>query len=182
MRYVGSSQTRDQTSVPCIGRQSLNQWVTRKGLHFILTLELTFHVLSLVNLELAFAHGIYFLNMMIYFLYMMIYFLYDLFSLYDDLFSWWFIFFIWWVSFPNTVCYTKQLAFPQSFWEGPAVPQPLFELSGLFVSVFVCSCTKHTSFITVIINVLVYNREKLSLYSSFLDSYGFLNSSLYISE
>ena len=70
MWYVGSSQTRDQTHVPCVGRQILNHWVTRKALHFIWTLELTVHVLSLVNLELAFAHGIYFL--------------YDLFSLYDE--------------------------------------------------------------------------------------------------
>ena len=27
-RYVGSSQTRDQTHVPCIGRQILNYWTT----------------------------------------------------------------------------------------------------------------------------------------------------------
>ena len=27
--HVGSSQTRDQTHVPCIGRQILNQWTTR---------------------------------------------------------------------------------------------------------------------------------------------------------
>ena len=35
--HVESSQTRDQTSVPCIGRQILNHWTTRKvpkPLHF----------------------------------------------------------------------------------------------------------------------------------------------------
>ena len=31
-RHVGSSQTRDQTRVPCIGRQILNHWTTREVL------------------------------------------------------------------------------------------------------------------------------------------------------
>ena len=34
--YVGSSQTRDQTHVPCIGRQILNHWATREIPHFSL--------------------------------------------------------------------------------------------------------------------------------------------------
>ena len=29
-RHVGSSWTRDQTSVPCIGRRILNHWATRE--------------------------------------------------------------------------------------------------------------------------------------------------------
>ena len=29
-QHVGSSQTRDQTHVPCTGRQSLNHWTTRE--------------------------------------------------------------------------------------------------------------------------------------------------------
>ena len=29
-RLVGSSQTRDRTRVPCIGRRILNQWTTRE--------------------------------------------------------------------------------------------------------------------------------------------------------
>ena len=32
LRYVGSSQTRTQTGVPCIGRQILYHWTIRKGL------------------------------------------------------------------------------------------------------------------------------------------------------
>ena len=34
--HVGSSQTRDLTSVPCIARQTLNHWTTRKALFGIL--------------------------------------------------------------------------------------------------------------------------------------------------
>ena len=30
-RHVGSSQTRDQTSVPCIGRWILKQWTIREA-------------------------------------------------------------------------------------------------------------------------------------------------------
>ena len=36
---VGSSQTRDQTHVSCIGRQILNHWITRGALFFIFLLE-----------------------------------------------------------------------------------------------------------------------------------------------
>ena len=32
LRHVGSSQTRDRTSVPCIERQILNNWTTREAL------------------------------------------------------------------------------------------------------------------------------------------------------
>ena len=32
--HVGSSQTRDQASVPCIGRQILNHWPTQKVLNY----------------------------------------------------------------------------------------------------------------------------------------------------
>ena len=31
LRHVGSSQTRDRTYVPCIGRWILNQWTTREA-------------------------------------------------------------------------------------------------------------------------------------------------------
>ena len=39
---VGSSQTRDQTRVPCFGRQILNNWATREatGAILIATYEL----------------------------------------------------------------------------------------------------------------------------------------------
>ena len=30
LQHVGSSQTRDQTGVPCIGRWILNHWTTRQ--------------------------------------------------------------------------------------------------------------------------------------------------------
>jgi len=30
-RHVGSSQTRNQICVPCIGRQILNRWTTREA-------------------------------------------------------------------------------------------------------------------------------------------------------
>ena len=30
-QHVGSSQTRDQTHVPCIGRSVLSHWTTREG-------------------------------------------------------------------------------------------------------------------------------------------------------
>ena len=34
-RHVGSSWTRDQTSVPCVARQTLNHWITREAqIHF----------------------------------------------------------------------------------------------------------------------------------------------------
>ena len=36
---VGSSQTRDQTHVSCIGRRILNHWITRGALFFIFLLE-----------------------------------------------------------------------------------------------------------------------------------------------
>ena len=33
--HVGSSWTRDQTSVPCVARQTLNHWITREAqIHF----------------------------------------------------------------------------------------------------------------------------------------------------
>ena len=35
-RHVGSSQTRDLTCVPCIGRQILSIWATREVLEFSL--------------------------------------------------------------------------------------------------------------------------------------------------
>ena len=34
LRHVGSSQTRDQTCVPCIGRWILNHWMTREVLQW----------------------------------------------------------------------------------------------------------------------------------------------------
>ena len=37
LQHVGSSHTRDQTCVPCIGRQILNHWNTREVLALLLT-------------------------------------------------------------------------------------------------------------------------------------------------
>ena len=36
-RHVGSSQTRNQTRVPCIGRQILYHWASRKALFLLLS-------------------------------------------------------------------------------------------------------------------------------------------------
>ena len=36
LRHVGSSRTRDSTSVPCIDRQILNHWTTGKSLIVVL--------------------------------------------------------------------------------------------------------------------------------------------------
>ena len=38
--HVGSSQTRDRTHVPCLGRWILNHWTTREVLHIFLSFVL----------------------------------------------------------------------------------------------------------------------------------------------
>ena len=47
--HVGSSQTRDQTHVPCIDRQILNHWTTREVLIFKLILLTTRSVIQLLG-------------------------------------------------------------------------------------------------------------------------------------
>ena len=47
--HVGSSQTRDQTHVPCIDRQILNHWPTREVLIFKLILLTTRSVIQLLG-------------------------------------------------------------------------------------------------------------------------------------
>ena len=34
LQHVGSSRTRDQTHVPCVGGRILNHWTTRVALYF----------------------------------------------------------------------------------------------------------------------------------------------------
>ena len=41
LRHVGSSQTRNQTSVPCIARWILNYWITREALGICLLENIT---------------------------------------------------------------------------------------------------------------------------------------------
>ena len=49
--HVGSSQTRDQTLVPCIGRQILNHWTTREfPVMFIFYFSLRINQLTHINL------------------------------------------------------------------------------------------------------------------------------------
>ena len=55
-RHVGSSWTRDQTRVPCIGRRILNHCATREALYHIFFIHFStdghlgcFHVLAIVN-------------------------------------------------------------------------------------------------------------------------------------
>ena len=45
-RHVESSQTRDQTQVPCIGRQILNHWTTREVPYLELLKVFLTHVMS----------------------------------------------------------------------------------------------------------------------------------------
>ena len=40
LRHVGSSQTRAQTRVPCIGRQTLNHCATREALQLVFYIDL----------------------------------------------------------------------------------------------------------------------------------------------
>ena len=47
-RHVGSSQIGDQTYIPCIGRQILNYWTTKKVLCYFLN-EITFTSLDLTQ-------------------------------------------------------------------------------------------------------------------------------------
>ena len=51
-RHVGSSRTRDQTSIPCIARQILNHWTTReapcwKKKKFTFKIQIDYNVSSL---------------------------------------------------------------------------------------------------------------------------------------
>ena len=49
LRHVESSQTRDQTYVPCVGRQILNHWTTREVLEQILESPLDSKQIKPVN-------------------------------------------------------------------------------------------------------------------------------------
>ena len=50
-RHLGSSSlTRDQTSIPCIGRWGLNHWTTREVLHLVFLLALFSPVLTILIL------------------------------------------------------------------------------------------------------------------------------------
>ena len=42
-RHVGSSQTRDRSPVPCIGRHIVKHWTTREAHIFVCVLLLFFH-------------------------------------------------------------------------------------------------------------------------------------------
>ena len=44
--HVGSSHTRDQTHVPCIGRQIPNHWTTREAQIWLFGLSLSFYKVS----------------------------------------------------------------------------------------------------------------------------------------
>ena len=50
LQHVESSQTRDQTQVPCTGRQVLNHWATRDVLCVFLISELFLFVCSFIYL------------------------------------------------------------------------------------------------------------------------------------
>ena len=47
LQYVESSWTREQTHVPCIGRQRLNHWTTKEVYHHSFSLQL-YHITSLL--------------------------------------------------------------------------------------------------------------------------------------
>ena len=50
---VGSSWTRDQTSVPCTAKQILNHWTTREALQRILNIVGIFLVVQWLKIRLA---------------------------------------------------------------------------------------------------------------------------------
>ena len=54
-RHVGSSQTRDRTRVPCIGRWILNHCATREALnhYFVFQILPLLHSFSFLRLELS---------------------------------------------------------------------------------------------------------------------------------
>ena len=54
---VGSSQTRDRTHVPCIGRQILNHWTTGEGPGIMFSLVPLYRKLRLREKRLAQGHS-----------------------------------------------------------------------------------------------------------------------------
>ena len=71
-RDVESSLTRDQTRVPCIGRQIPNHWTTREAQIWLFGLSLSFYKVSKQDLVIFLEHkhwqwltipGTYFLNL-----------------------------------------------------------------------------------------------------------------------
>ena len=62
LKHVGFSQARDQTCIPCIGRQILNYWITREVTpSLIFNLILCGHRADLYDLNLSKCIEIYFM-------------------------------------------------------------------------------------------------------------------------
>ena len=53
-QHVGSSQTREQTSVPCIGRWILNHWTSREALPKMFLILAGFVLLPLISLAIKY--------------------------------------------------------------------------------------------------------------------------------
>ena len=50
-RQVGSSQTRDQTHIPCIARQILNRWTTREAHTFLFLPSMRFQSIEIYHIS-----------------------------------------------------------------------------------------------------------------------------------